>query len=413
MRLLRCLTLMLACVACGRKGPPLPPLVRLPEPPAELRAERRGDSVAIAVGVPASNTDGTRPADIRRLDVYALTGPATLQDEDVMSRGTRIASLDVKAPRDPDDTIEPDEPAGDVAEPEGPGLDQGATASLSEPLTAAELAAPPREASRKDEEPVETTAPALCGAPGALSRHYVAVGVSTRGRRGARSRRATVPLLSPPPPPSSPTVTYSETEVRVSWQGRSDPALPPVVDGAADVLPSKPLGRCPATTAYHVYEVPRGEQAPNPTLVRLTKSPMPETTFADARIEWAAERCYAVATVREIGDASVESVASASACVTLRDTFPPAAPASLRTVASEGAINLIWDGSPAKDLAGYLVLRGAAAAGPFEAVTPKPIAETSYRDTVQSGGRFHYAVQAVDTAGNVSDRSPAVEETAR
>ena len=36
---------MLLCVGCGKKGAPLPPLVKLPVPPADLAATRRGDTV--------------------------------------------------------------------------------------------------------------------------------------------------------------------------------------------------------------------------------------------------------------------------------------------------------------------------------------------------------------------------------
>jgi hypothetical protein len=62
----------LGAAACGKKGPPLPPLVRLPVPP-EIRADRRGSTVELALVVPGANVDGTRPANISRVDVYALT----------------------------------------------------------------------------------------------------------------------------------------------------------------------------------------------------------------------------------------------------------------------------------------------------------------------------------------------------
>ena len=37
---------------CGKSGPPLPPLVRMPAAPANLVAERRGDTVDIEFSVP-------------------------------------------------------------------------------------------------------------------------------------------------------------------------------------------------------------------------------------------------------------------------------------------------------------------------------------------------------------------------
>src|SRR5438093_535795 len=96
--------LALAITACGRKGPPLPPLVRLPAAPADIAAERRGSNVEIKFTVPATNTDGTRPANIQRIDVYAITGRAPGPELEFLKQATRIASVEVKAPRDPNAT---------------------------------------------------------------------------------------------------------------------------------------------------------------------------------------------------------------------------------------------------------------------------------------------------------------------
>jgi hypothetical protein len=129
---------------------------------------------------------------------------------------------------------------------------------------------------------------------------------------------------------------------------------------------------------------------------------------------WGATRCYAVRTV-EIADAlAVESAATQPACVTLVDTFPPAAPKGLQAVASgEGAVNLIWDASPEPDLGGYIVLRAVAPGTMLRRITPMPIGDASYRDTGEPGVRYVYAVMAVDKAGNVSPPSERQEETAR
>ena len=50
-----------ASIACGKKGSPLPPLVRVPVPPPDFTAERRGEEVKLQFTVPAVNTDGSRP----------------------------------------------------------------------------------------------------------------------------------------------------------------------------------------------------------------------------------------------------------------------------------------------------------------------------------------------------------------
>ncbi|HEV3141662.1 MAG TPA: hypothetical protein VGY57_14155, partial [Vicinamibacterales bacterium] len=84
-------------IACGKTGPPLPPLVRVPTAPANIAADRRGVTVDLRFTVPSANTDNTHPANIERVDVYALTGPGGVTDDQLLKRGTKVASVDVKA----------------------------------------------------------------------------------------------------------------------------------------------------------------------------------------------------------------------------------------------------------------------------------------------------------------------------
>ena len=117
--------------------------------------------------------------------------------------------------------------------------------------------------------------------------------------------------------------------------------------------------------------------------------------------------------MRSLEDLTLESEPSPSTCVTLTDTFPPAAPVGLTIVAAEGAVNLIWDPNHEADLAGYLVLRAIAPDTNLVRLTPTPVVETTFKDAVPAGARVTYAVEAVDKAGNVSPMSAPVEETAR
>ena len=58
------------------------------------------------------------------------------------------------------------------------------------------------------------------------------------------------------------------------------------------------------------------------------------------------------------GPTSVEGAPSAPACVTPVDTFPPPAPTSCAAIPGDGAVALSWNAVTAADLAGYVVLRG-------------------------------------------------------
>jgi hypothetical protein len=405
---LRCAVSVLIVVvlgsSCGKKGPPLPPLLKIPVAPAEMTAERRAATVELQFIVPATNTDGTRPANVERVDVYGITGPPTLTDDQILKLGTKVASVAVKAPRDPNATVDPDEPDGDAEPPEGRGLDQGVVAHVTEQLSTQALT--PVDL-RKDASASKNTAAEQVRSDGPLlpppmlspSRTYIGVGISTRGRKGPVSRRVAVPLVPPPLPPSAPKVAYDETTITVTWS----PAAGAVRDAApSQVLPSRPLGAIRPTLAYNVYQ----------GTTKLTKTAVAGPPFADTRIAWGEKRCYAVRTVETVNETAIESTATAEACETLVDTFPPAAPKSLQAVASVGAITLVWEPNTEKDLAGYIVLRGSSERD-LQPIMQSPIPATTFKDDLAPGTRHVYAVRAMDKAGNVSAPSNRTEETAR
>lgn len=405
-------------LACGKSGPPLPPLVKLPAAPANFVAERRGATVDVQFTVPTANTDGTRPANVERVDVYAITGPSSITDEQILKQGTRIGSIAVKAPRDPDQAAEPDDPDAVIEPPEGQGLDQGAVGHVAEQLTREALVPydPENDARRKSStNGEERIRPLLGPATTTPSRAYIGVGISTRGRKGPFSPRVLVPLVPPPPPPGKPTVTYDEKAVAITWPPITVSGMvqAPATD---DVLPSTAIGVTAPAIAYNVYDVAQaatGASAePLESTIKLTKAPVPDAKFEDPRIQWGAKRCYTVRAVETVGGLAIESDAAPPECATLTDTFPPGAPKNLQAVATEGAISLIWDPNTEKDLAGYLVLRGASG-GALETLTQEPIQDPRYHDDVKPGVPYAYVVKAVDKAGNVSPESDRVEETAR
>ncbi len=419
-RLSTAIVFVCSFVACGRKGPPLPPLVRVPAAPADFSVERRGADVRLQFTVPSVNADGSRPANIKRIDVYGFTGPFTANDEQLVKLGTRIASLPVKAPRNPDATTEADEPP-EEPELEKDGLDQAAIVQLEDPLTPAAfqpIELPTKQ--RKTTVAAVVEPPLLAGPPSSVPwRIYVLFGLNKSGRKGPFSKRLIVPLVPAPDAPSTPQIAYDESTINVTWMPSPSAALiqPPAT---GDLLPARFIGMDTASYGYHVYDVSPPAAADTAktktpalaTEVRLTDTPRSEPRYEDTRMVWGATRCYTVRTVETISGLPLLSEAPAPACVTLKDTFPPAMPKGLSAVSSEGAISLIWDPNAEKDLAGYLVLRGMTA-GTLDPITPMPIQPTIFNDAVRTGAHYWYAVQAIDKAGNASPASDRVDETAR
>ena len=423
----------LAAPGCGKKGPPLAPLARVPGRAGDLAIRRTGDVVAITFTIPSANIDESKPADIGRVDVYAVTALAAADVRDPR-RMTLVASVAVRKPPEPEDEKtrskkekekeKEKEPA--PPPPLEPGEDQGAVVTVTETLTA-EMRVPVAP-DKKVPVPVRAApvswfdtplVPPLTGpVPQAEARRfYVAYGFSRSGDRGGASLRPGVPLGAPPAPPAQPRLEAKEDGVIVAWNVPPGARLPYQEPVEEDALRATYRGMESAPPlAYMVYRVPPGRAAEGTGAARLTDKPVTALTWTDPAVEFGVERCYDVRTVTTQGAVSVESAPSPAACITPADTFPPPAPAALAAVAGEGAVSLIWKGVDAPDLAGYLVMRGEASSGELTPLFESPLRESTYRDTTAKPGvRYVYAVVAIDraTPPNRSALSNRVEETAR
>ena len=127
-RKIHLLFLCLVCgsgqAACGRKGPPLPPLQRLPAAVTAVSARRVGPQVVYQFTIPTMTTDGRSAVELDRVEVYAHTGPLPTP-ADFLKYGTLVGNVAVKAP------VGPGAPAGE----ELPGFAPGSVATVSETLT--------------------------------------------------------------------------------------------------------------------------------------------------------------------------------------------------------------------------------------------------------------------------------------
>ena len=442
--LMVCVLAMVAAVACGKKGPPLAPFVRLPAAVGTVTGQRIGNDVFLSFAVPSTNIDGQQPADIGALEVYAVTSTRPPATEDQREAAALIATVPVRP-------ILPELPApanGSAPPPIPlpPGVDRGATAVVRETLTSeamvpVELPPDPRaridRAAQPDDEGLAPVGPLVAPPPAQFPRrHYFVVGVSTRGRKSDPSMPVSVPLESVTSAPGEPKVDYTETQLTVRWPPSPDartstfvlpaPVKPPGNTSPSTVRPVVPLAPLPArslgfsteATTYHLYDVSSNASPADPYAVTLpaplTPQPVLTAEFVIPTVAFGVERCFEVRPVDKVAQATVIGPASPRTCITPVDTFAPAAPRSLAAIAGTGSINLIWDANTEPDIAGYLVLRAEAPGDTLQPVTPQPVAAATYRDeSVRPGVRYVYAVVAVDRAGNRSAESNRQEETAR
>ena len=415
--------------ACGKKGPPLPPVARIPAPPGNPRAVRVGNDVYVSFGVPSANVSGEMPADVGEIDVYAFTGFAPPPGPDPTKLAVRIGTYAVQPVLPPP----PPPPEGAPVPPPlplSPGFVQGTTAVVRETLMPEALSPTPvpggdaaRDAEGEGEGALPTvTGPLVAPADAApLKRFYYIVARGPRGRLSTPTAAVSVPLGNAADPPSGVRLDYTDSAMTVKWTSSPNARVAPAAGDPA-LLPAKPLRPVPPPTTYHVLEVPN-EPVPAPdayglSLPRpLSEQPVAANELAvPGPVRYGVERCFVVRAVDTVAGAPVVGEASEAGCVTPVDTFPPAPPQRLAAIAGVDVINLIWESNAEADLAGYLVLRGTAPGGTLQALTPTPIRETTYRDqAVRPGERYVYAVVAVDSATpqNVSGQSNRVEESSR
>jgi hypothetical protein len=356
-------------VACGKKGPPLPPLRPIPVRVADLTAVRSADRVNLRFTIPAANTDGTAPASVTRVDVYRMATVAGAKPP--------LASV---ITGDPDHLI-----ARVAVRPPAP--DNPEAAGAPEPTATPPPAGPIAPAAgdvATVADPIDAATTASGGA-----RHYVVVPVagSGRGRAGAASALLTVPIGALPEPPLDVTLAYDEAHVTAAW----------------------------TAVTGEVFTVWRTDEAGVAEAQALTPEPIAQPTFS-LPVQFGRSTCVSVRALQTTGAVRVEGPASAVRCVTPADRFPPAAPTGLRAVQEGTAVTLIWNVVEAADLGGYVVLRSEGATDALQPLMRAPIHETSFRDeTVQPGATYAYAVYAVDTAvtPNVSQLSDRQTVTVR
>ena len=197
-----------------------------------------------------------------------------------------------------------------------------------------------------------------------------------KGKASEWSNAFQLPVGPPLPPPADVRATTIPEAVRVTWSG----------------------------TAPHYWIFRAAGDLPMAKVAESDKS-----EYVDNDVSYGTPYQYFV---QALDSLLRQSELSEAADVTPRDTFPPAVPTGLAGVPGVNSIELVWERSPENDFAGYNVYR-AVNGGMFERIAG-PIDAPTYSDrALEIGGKYSYTVSAVDTAGNESARSMAVEVTAQ
>jgi len=276
------LAIVVQLLGCGKRGPPQSPFVRVPAPMGDMRVHRLGDEVHVGFTLPIANVDGSAPADLERIEVYAMTiQPRLVPDreldlEEFMEEGTLVGTIEaLPAEISEMNAARAVEEADLVGPPRPIEVDprpaQGFPAMIVDKLTPEKLIPiDPWEDEREEVEkkrrkrkrpirlPLMTPLQ-----PDVLQRQYAVVGISTRGEEGEAAERISVPLVDAPKAPPAPVVTYTAEVVNLAWElpigvrgTVQEPVQPPGAPGAAATGASTMAATAPGAAPTILGAVP-------------------------------------------------------------------------------------------------------------------------------------------------------------
>jgi len=382
---------------CASPGPAQPPSLNLPEAVKDLTAERVGSEVRLHWTTPEKTTDhlaikGSMTAELCRITVSAAPSSACTSVKRIPVQSGVTKAVDTLPPAL---TIDPAtllayrvQILNFHGRSAGPSLEAFAAAGAA-PLSVEQLrATPTRDGAMLEWQPKDATATVVELVE--LDRLPVAPDGT---------------VIEPAPPKAA----KSSSKLTIKNQ-------------ADKPKPQKP----PSASAPKQLQM----TPPTPTEVKL-RTPIQSTDpggTLDHTAQMGETYRYTAARVRSVSlnghTLEMHSLASPPVTVAMRDIFPPHAPSGLEAVpggatASDRSIDLSWTPNSDPDLAGYIVYRQeidakGVAAGTAARLNPTPVVGPAYRDqTAVAGRRYAYRVTAVDSAGNESAPSDAVQETLR
>ena len=339
-------------VACGKKGAPVVPESRLPQPVSGFTGVVGEGSVELAWTNPTRRIDSNPLRDLARLHVFRTDDEGVGSPKPAMLVAGRIAGY------------------REIADIPLFGAPRPAAAAV--------------EGSRVRYTDRD-------GVTSGRRYTYVVLAEDGSGRVSPPSTRVSLTFLTLPAAPTGLRAEEGEGEVRLVWDA------PRLADGSE---PPVPL----------TYEVLRAPAADAP--LEPVAPPVSDTQHVDRRLENDRTYYYAVRALRREAGTTARGEASARVAATPRDVTPPSPPTALVATPSAGAVQLTWKASPEPDVATYVIYR-ALAEGEFVRVGSAPAAGTVYVDRDLPRGVYRYAVSAQDGGArpNESARSDAVTVT--
>lgn len=364
------LFVILGLAACGKQGPPRPPVPLRPAATKDLVVAQRGPTVVLAWSFPALTSSGVSLDGLDRVEVYRFREalPPDLRDSTAVEVDMKSGS-DAPRPIELFDRVPPVAPErfrvlaekiGELSREQIPSFTTGAMIVVED-------------------------RPQLESETGEPYRYTYGV-TAGKGRQDSDlSNLASIVTIDVPLPPEQPTVEPAVGAVVLRWSAPERTVL-----GSEE----------PAIAGYNVYRLP-ATGGGILTATPVNSTPVEGTEYSDTP-PYGTWR-YAVTAVRHAGPPVHESQFPLLSSVDFADRQPPPTPGDLSPLVEERVIRLIWTGVDAADLAGYRVYRQRDGQ-PHEELTTEPITRTLFVDEQPTPGvEYRYGVTSVDTSGNQSE----------
>lgn len=346
------LTFQFAFLSCGKRKPPLPPAERVSQK-VTIEGFQRGDKVFITWRMPARNASDSSVLNIDRADIYRLAQPAAnqlnLTEEDFAKLSTLIQTIPISA----DDF------------------------------------------SMKRLEYVDD----LEFAGQAARLIYAIRLVNKSGQKASFSNFILIePAAKVAESPTAVSAEVSENAVNLSWTSPQTN-----VDNST---PANVLG-------FNIYRSKRATAE----FEKINDTPVTDSAYSDENFEFGQTYEYFIRTV-SLGTAGepVESVNSETVKVSPLDNFPPSVPSAITIAAAPNNLSIFFAANPEKDILGYKIYRTTNQSEPkdeWTLLTPEILERNTFQDkNVQSGTTYFYYITAIDKAGNTSQPSEVISETA-
>jgi hypothetical protein len=331
--------LVLVEVACGRKAPPLPPIILVAEQTRDLAVHQEGMDAVLRWSYPSMTTAGSPLADLESIEVWRTQLPVAQEPRGTSSRDRTVQ-------------VQLLESGGEQLQVLTPELVELATRGALLEV-------------RDDLGAWQPTA----GQDEPLVLWYAVRTWCCRGRPSQFSNIARLEPRPPPAPPEGLVLEATPTAVRLQWQPVDE--LSTIVERSAD-----------EQLWERVADDVRGGEW--------------EDAAADQGRAW----FYRLRSLRVGEDGSrVVGGASAAADIEYLDRFPPAAPTSLVCLPEGPRARLRWD--RVEDAVAYRIDRQARG-GPRETIASRWVG-AEHTDDAPPRGTLVYSVVAIDAAGNESE----------